>query len=227
MNLEHITENTSSVDSVLNNDLAAIRQAFAHAHDTMSNPHEYEAEAREVVEKIYNAFDHRGIDLIPLKHIWNEVGNHGFLVRRDDPVKVLDAILDNKEIALTPPNDGYANASVDSDEGLKIALSEGLLGAEVNMVYGFEYDGLAVKKVKKNDQDLRQQSRFTYVRSVSGTVTPDHIKYMIMRVPAKLFPPEKLTDEEHELFLENTPPPYIIRATKLSLSPGNNKQKLH
>src|SRR3989344_7091198 len=112
-------------------------------------------------------------------------------------------------------NDIYANAAIASDEGLKLSLTEGRRGAELNCVYVFDPEGLDVDTVKPSESDPRDPKRYSITRAVSGTLSSKQIKYLIIRVPTGLFPEDELAPQEIERIENGEPTPHVARLIEL------------
>ncbi|GEM_PF-4176954 len=134
------------------------------------------------------------------------------LVRQESLDVVAKVLVENMLHELLPTRDGvtYANAACfgAQGEGLDIAFSEGRAGrGGFVALLGFNPRGLDVKEVPPPQCDLRDR---TMCRSVTGSMTRDRVKYIVVRIPRNLFPEDRLTPEELERDVG-----YIFRATSL------------
>jgi len=185
---------------------------------------------RETIKGIYHdiqeLFHKQGVEEENISDIWRRYGNHGALIRREDPAKVLRSVIDNTPIPLTP-RENRANAAIDNDEGLHDAMVEGLQGKGINALYGFHPDGLSVTSVKPSEMELRDAKRFDVVRSVKGEVNPENIDYVLFRIPFDSYS-GPLTSHEQEMVDEDKPPKYITRGFDIaSIHHQKDKKKLH
>ena len=151
--------------------------------------------------------------------LYHEMQKEGQLVRLETISKIFDSLADNQPINLGPHEKKYANAVIPEKEGLRIAFAEGeapgpirfAMGFDIKSIMGFDPEGLQVSEIQLDDNDPRDQvARFAYTRHVSGNLPPENIKTFVMRIPRKLFPPEKLTEIERGKL-----PPFIFRGGHL------------
>ncbi|MEK7066842.1 MAG: hypothetical protein AAB949_00490 [Patescibacteria group bacterium] len=170
-------------------------------------------------ETIKNMFVLKNANIVPLQSGWSKIQGRNLLLRKDDPYLVIEKMMNGDEIDIGydmyGSSDAYANAAIASDEGLKLSLSEGRKGAELNCVYVFDPEGLDVNTVKPMEYDPRDPKRYAIARAVSGTLSPNKIKYLIIRVPTSLFPENELAPPEIERIENGEPIPYIARLIEM------------
>jgi len=118
-------------------------------------------------------------------------------------VKVLEtnepASMGNEEIETH-----YANAVIPESEGIKLAFAEGQAPGPVRMLIGFgktlvgfKTDHLEVSEIDFSETDPRNTAERKYLcRHVSGELTKDDIRYVVMRMPRNVVPEAVLSDEE-------------------------------
>lgn len=132
-----------------------------------------------------------------IQELYNKIPNKT-LVRREDPKKLFDLIVDKKDINLDfdqkivgDKGDAYANcAEYMGGKGLVNAFNEGWshLGG-VTMVMGFGNGSDYTVEVPEDSTvkigDLDRQ----YVRIVKGTIHDKNVKFVVIRAPQKFVDP--------------------------------------
>lgn len=173
-------------------------------------------------ETIKNMFALKNANIVPLQSGWSKIQGKNLLLRKDDPYMVVEKLMNGDGIDIGYDmygnTDAYANAAIASDEGLRLSLTEGRKGAELNCVYVFDPEGLDVNTVKPSEHDPRDPKRYAITRAVSGTLSPNKIKYLIIRVPTSLFPKNELAPPEIERIENGEPMPYVARLIELPSS---------
>ena len=180
-------------------------------------------EIKDIVNDSYETIKHmfalKNANIMPLQNGWSQIQGRNLLLRKDDPYQVIEKVMNGDEIdighEMYGSNDIYANAAIASDEGLKLSLTEGRRGAELNCVYVFDPEGLDVNTVKPSEHDPRDPKRYSITRAVSGILSPNKIKYLIIRVPTSLFPENELAPPEIERIENDEPMPYVTRLIEL------------
>lgn len=126
------------------------------------------------------------------------------LLRVENISKVIGSIKDNKPYTVGDTEDHYANAVVPDQDGVAIAFSEArapgpvklLIGFDVRSAIAFEQEALHVFPIK-DQEDLRNiELRKKVCRHVEGNIDPHYIKYIILRIPRKIFPETRLNSNE-------------------------------
>ncbi|MBI4114339.1 MAG: hypothetical protein HY445_00670 [Candidatus Niyogibacteria bacterium] len=205
-------------------DFEQLRHAFEALEDA-----ETAEEKRRIVAETYQditsaAREHQ-FPIFSFPDFWRKAQERGLLLRRDAPERIFESLLDKKDVQLGKEITyyQYANATDDTTEGLRTALMEGLGGDEIVTVYGFDAKGTDVQRIKKSDEDPRAPKRFIHLRSVKGVLHPSQIKYVIIRIPTKLFPAEELNEFELGKIEEGKSPPYVFRIinTSIPLKPAH------
>lgn len=185
------------------------------------------AEAREEVQKI---IEHLEYDLhleltSDVTSLYNEMINENLLARVENIESVVECIDQDKPIKVGSEDKHYANSVAASLDGLRIALAEAdapgpvrmLIGIEAKAMIGFTSDHLKVSEIDDNEFDLRDTNmRKAFCRHVSGEIRHEDIKYVVLRIPRKLFPKDKLLPTE----VDNIGP-FIFRGTRISKSGSN------
>lgn len=149
---------------------------------------------------------------------WKEVQRQNqkeLVVRKDNPWFLLPTLAEKRNIEVFFRADApYNNAAVwdprdlSEESGLKVALYEGQGNAYGAVtLYGFDPDAANVEEWKIEDM----MSAFaghgrSNVRSISGTVPLDAMKFLIARFPLKYMPEHALSEEEAEYKAERSGP---------------------
>lgn len=130
-------------------------------------------------------------------------------------------LLKGEKINLSfPEGTLYANAAVfgPNGEGLEIAFNEGRASG-----YGITsaiiidpatkegHPSLEVSKINQSQCELRDRSA---CRAISGVITKENIKYIVVRIPTKLVPKNYITPDEEEST-------YIFRTVSLESKETN------
>lgn len=135
------------------------------------------------------------------------------LVRSEDLEKILKNILEYNLIELEfRDKRPYANAAEfgSHGEGVATAFGEVHRSGFIKTLIGFNPSELRVLVVSQSECDLRDRS---LCRMVEGRLSPNQIKYLILRIPRLGFPEEFLTEEE-----KKSADPFIFRGTKINIS---------
>jgi len=146
-------------------------------------------------------------DLKPeVTSIYNAMERERLLLRVERLSAIVDSVLSSKEIRLGGASkDYYANAVIANNEGVRIAMAEGeapgpvrlVMGFNTRSAIGFDPKGLEVHDVKTSDFDLRDTGlRSALCRHVEGNLSPEAVKYLVMRLPTHLVADRHLTDTE-------------------------------
>ncbi len=179
------------------------------------------AEAAETLKRIFFF-----LESILNVELSSDVGNTyrsmqqaGLLLRCESISKVFESIVDKKPIHIGDQRDHYANAVVPEPEGIKIAFGEArvpgpvrlVIGFGVKPVIGFDPKNLTVSRIERQEEDPRDFGPRNFLcRHVSGDLGPEEIRFLIMRIPANIFPEDYLEETEQE-----KEPPFLFRAIKL------------
>lgn len=136
------------------------------------------------------------------------------VVRREDPVKALELLLAHKPLDIFYRKEfrsdekavegTYYNAAMWNGPGSKVGLEnafiEGFshLGGIVT-VLGFEPEGLTFRPTEHTEM-IRQTTTLNYTNNVSieGEVEVGKVRFLVVRIPARYMPDDRLTDEELE-----------------------------
>ncbi len=188
----------------------------------------FKEEKEIAIQNFYTALDtwarENGVVFSPFEGAESPLLNKGDIVRRDNPERVLALLTGQEPIHIQPLNEGDANVATDAYEGLNLALTEGFHGKNVVSIYGFHPNKDAkVVQVKKPSEDMRDPKRFHYIRSFSGEVNPEDIRFVLFRFPSVGVPESALTESEEEKLEDDIPLRYIYRS--ISFPKGINGQQ--
>lgn len=127
------------------------------------------------------------------------------LVRRDDPARLLDVAVDAEPYVVSfAGKQPFANGAAfgPRGEGMANALLEGFSGDVVAAVVGFDGGSVDAQTVPDAGITKRRPGGASlsraYVRAISGTVAPDDLRFIILRIPKAFFPDDQLRPEEEE-----------------------------
>ena len=151
-----------------------------------------------------------------------------FLIRRDDPTKLMKLATEEIPIEIASQMRGakpYPNTTLwsrgDAPAALAMAFTEGKaqIGG-ISMIAGFKKGReLSLKRLpaaEKTHQKHVGEAR-AFVRFASGTVLPEDLRFLIMRVPLSLFPEELLTEEEEDFLFEDDAESGMRKKTRMVL----------
>ncbi len=189
----------------------------------------FKEEKEIAIQNFYTALDkwahENEVTLAPFEGAESQLLNKGNIVRRDNPEKVLALLTGQEQIHIRPLNDGDANVATDAYEGLNLALTEGFHGKNVVSVYGFHPNTEAkVMQVKKPSEDMRDPKRFHYIRSFSGDVNPEDIRFVLFRFPSTGVPESVLTESEEEKLEDDIPLRYVYRSISFPKGIGGQEK---
>lgn len=127
------------------------------------------------------------------------------IVRREKPEQILSVIQNEKSFELRPDNKlaKYANAVLwspsDGPRGLENAFLEGISHKDgVVTVFGFEpQEDATIDYVPDATGGVLNVDR-SLVRSVSATVTPESVRFIVLRIPIQQYSEKEMTDLELE-----------------------------
>ena len=141
---------------------------------------------------------------------------HGdFIVRRDEMEPLVRLVGKKESIAIklnpqgTQHSEKYANCceynpQIDHDaKAIKTAFLQGRSNiGGIATVYGFKKnDKLIVSEIASETRE-RLGISDSSVKSVEGEIAPDDLKFVVMKIPATVFPEAEMTDEEADAFYE-------------------------
>jgi hypothetical protein len=147
-------------------------------------------------------------------------------VRRENPERALHAVLDNSPIPLsfkenfgseTEGSDPYFNATswmgFGDVPGLRNPFVEGFSHVEgVVTVLGFTPGEDMLFHAPERVPEKMTDSTIAHEKdvSVSGTIEPEHIQFIVVRIPAKYIHEDELSDAEYDLY-DQGKLPFIFR----------------
>ncbi len=151
---------------------------------------------------------------------YKKMQEKNLLLRVENISRIINSITKKESYEIGNEEDHYANSVVPNTEGVKIAFAEGRAPGPVRLLMGFDVrsaiaidpNQINVHPIDKIDDDLRDTKlRSMYCRHLQGVIRPEYIKYIVLRVPRKIFPESKLTKTE---LLNNSM--YIFRSIELN-----------
>jgi len=164
----------------------------------------------EALKSIKEVLEGKGWKYVSdVNSLYHAFRNQNLLVRREDPLRFLSTTAAGQPLKIEfDPNladvvgEKYANCaewSYDSGErGLKNAFLEGnaSLGDSLVFVVGFKPGkDLKVNDISADKKFVHDLDR-TLVRSAEGSVNPNDLMFVVVRVPAKFFPKNEMTGAE-------------------------------
>jgi hypothetical protein len=142
------------------------------------------------------------------------------LVRREDPEAALEAVL-NHETVTIPFRDARLNATEwdgEDPRSLRNPFIEGFSHVEgLVTVLGFTKGQDLVKNQANRLADDMKEPTIAPERdvSISGTIHSEDLRFLAVRIPTALVPPEEFTEQERESMEENVPR-YVFRGVLLN-----------
>ena len=143
------------------------------------------------------------------------------LVRVERLSRVLETVELQSPLKISEENEQhYANAVIPNPDGIKIALSEGQAPGPMRImvgfgktIIGFKTDNISVEEIEFDESDIRDAKERRYLcRHVSGELSKDDIRYLVMRIPFSFVKEEYLTDLE-----KRDQPQFVFRGARLAV----------
>lgn len=147
------------------------------------------------------------------------------LVRTERLSRVLETVELESPLVISDENEEhFANAVIPSIEGIKIALSEGLAPGPVRImvgfgktIIGFKTENVLVEEINFSESEIRDSAERKFLcRHVTGKLSKEDIRYIVMRIPSTLIQEKYLTDNE-----KTKKPKFIFRGMALNSSVHN------
>ena len=142
--------------------------------------------------------------------MYSKLKGERLIVRRSNPEEVVSAVANNKSFPITyehgtPYNNSVEWSSDMGTEGISNAYLEGYAHKNnIVAVYGFKPKGGEVEVVQLPHTEMRYgDMRREQVRSVSGTVSPENIRFVSLRIPAESYPEKEMTEDEQDRLFEH------------------------
>ena len=141
-----------------------------------------------------------------INELYRTLKGQKMLVRREYPEKVMELISGEGHIALEfdkKIKDRHPNCAEWSyemgEKGLDNAFLEGLASvAGVAMVVGINKSPALKIYDIPDDEKFRGGVDRAAVKMAEGDVSPEDLRFLVVRIPAAIYPPEQMTDEEVE-----------------------------
>lgn len=141
--------------------------------------------------------------------MYHALPSQELVVRRENPELLMRALTENEPVEIRFVGDTpYANSvvwnpKIDGSRGLTNAILEGYGHLNnVVMLYGFEKpEGMYLEQHPESSQVFAGIDR-TRVRTASGYVPMESIRFVTMRVPINGFPESRMTEEEKDALWE-------------------------
>lgn len=176
---------------------------------------EYNIEQSDMPEFIQNLFKNLELKFgtsaeSNMNQFYNNLRGN-FIVRREYPLRLLESLLHNQDIQMNFDSENekpYANS-------VEWSSSEGSRGLENTFMEGFSHlNGLVLVAGYRKGKDMKiehlkdSQDAFydhekgyidrTLVRSLSGTIHPNDVAFVVARIPTKFVEEQDLTESEEE-----------------------------
>lgn len=154
-----------------------------------------------------------------IEKTYRKMQSEGLLVRVENLSRVISSIKDHSSYIVGDSEDHYANAVIPENEGIRLAFAEAqapgpvrlLMGYDVRSAVAFKPDSVNVYEIETPEGDTRDVGfRKQVCRHVHGSIEPDYIKHIVLRIPRKIFPEGRLTDQEKTMTSM-----YIFRSLEL------------
>jgi len=201
--------------------LSIVKRMEVISEDAEISPEEFAKESKVLVEEL---LEHLGSDLHfelspEINSLYAEMSRENLLARVERIATVLRCVITGEPIPVGNADNHYANSVTTNPEGLKIAMAEAdaigpvrlLVGLDLKTLIGFSNDHLTVSEVDEDSFDIRDTNlRKTHCRHINGEIHKEDIKYVVMRIPRRYFPVDKLSQTENEGTSQ-----FIFRGVKL------------
>lgn len=166
-----------------------------------------ELSAQEIIDtlKSSGATEFRNVS-----EMYKVLESMNLIARREDPLKVIDAVRTNSPIVISfPEGERYSNAVMWNptlgSRGIENAYLEGYSHFNgVVTVLGFKNsESLDIENMPDASQRFAGLPR-EYVRSIQGRIPPDKIVFVSLRIPIYAFSRDAMSPEEKERYEEYT-----------------------
>jgi hypothetical protein len=152
--------------------------------------------------------------------VYGEMSKENLLARVEGLRNIARCLINGEPIEVGAGDSHYANSVTADPEGLRIAMAEAeapgpvrlLVGLDMKAMIGFSNDHVSVDEIDDNEFDLRDTTlRKAYCRHIHGQIMPEDIRYVVLRIPRRVFPEELMLEEE-----KNSGSKFIFRGGRTS-----------
>lgn len=178
---------------------------------------------RELLNAFLSAFPEEvGVSLSEdVSSIYQAMSEESLLVRRQSVSATVKSITEAQVLDLGESEKKYANSVVPNNEGIKIALAEGETQGPIISLIGFDPKNIRVSSIEVSKNDPRDTAlRSALCRHVDGVLSPEDIKYLVLRMPRSLVDEKYLTESEKQSGV-----PFIFRGADLTNKEGEAKSQ--
>lgn len=157
----------------------------------------------ETAEDMIELFkEHGAEEFSDVSKMYRLLPHEEVFVRRDSPERILDLIANEKPLEISfPEGERYSNAvewTKDlSNRGLENAYLEGYgqLNSLVTVIGFRKNSDIDVQILPDASQQFAGLDR-SFVRSIQGTIAPEDLIFVSLRIPSFAYPEEKMTENE-------------------------------
>lgn len=146
-----------------------------------------------------------GITYTNVADLYRELKNETCVIRREDPKKILETFGEGKELRIAKqPEDRAPHANAVEwkpeygDRGISTAFLEGhgdAFGIVTVLAFKRGTD-LDMERVPSSQRAIKIDHQL--MRTISGSIHPQDVRFVIIRIPIDRFPVEEMTEEERE-----------------------------
>ncbi len=194
--------------------------------ETLANSKEYDPQ--EIVEwsreLVSDLLQHIETDLQlklseDVNEVYRKMNQENLLARVESVKRIVECLTHETPIEVGIGDNHYANSVTADLEGLRIAMAEAetfgpvrlLVGLDLKALVGFTNDHVEVSEIDDNEFDLRDTAlRKAYCRHLDGEIHKEDIRYVVLRIPRKVFPNSLLND-----FEKKQQTPFIFRSISI------------
>lgn len=173
-------------------------------------------EDERVFETLEEDLDLAGFTQGETREVFDVMHEPGLLCRSEAFGRVMDLLLEQKDIVIENPEDDANMCRVDGGAGFRTAMLEGFSGKDVDgavkVVMTFEGSHLESHHPISRDSKLWETKPSTAAVSLRGrgSILFDDIRMVSFRFPVRFFPKESLRESERDRF-EDGQLDFIVR----------------
>ena len=151
--------------------------------------------------------------------IYKKMQDEKLILRVENMSRVIQSFKNHEGYVIGNKGDHRANCVIPENEGIKLAFAEGfapgpvrlLIGYDVRTAIAFSPEKVLVTAIDDLEIETRDAKvRKNLCRHIEGTIEPEHIKSVILRVLKKFFQESRMTEQEI-----NSNTFYIIRGIEI------------
>lgn len=134
-----------------------------------------------------------------------EMQNRDLILRVENLQNIIECVTKGKNFEIGTKEDHYANSVLPTNEGIKIAFSEGMAQGAIKIMAGYDIksavsvdkDPFEIYEIDTIEEEVRDEKlRKAVCRHIHGVVKKENIKHIVIRIPSIIFPENKIEADE-------------------------------